>query len=279
MGYKIDHTVNLHWNEIKHAFLKAKSTGEWSSQPQLDQIAKEWHSSPDQGSEPGSWSGGSANQTEQWILHGYFADDFQHTIGQEHNIQTTSIVWNEEEGDPDITRIICGYDDIFLGALQAPSLSGIKIMIDLDFNAQVEAPVIREYGAFCASLINALMESGFDVEIDIRMDTAAMFTGYGGDDVTRKLIRVKEFGELLDFTSFSAAFGPTGMRHLNFTAIGLAGDRLSKVVSAGLGRAIGTAWEVVWDERNRVVELRCDSNTSGFPGSKMAEQAIEAGIM
>jgi hypothetical protein len=264
--------IHLHWTELRAGFLAAAEGKSKSASMAVFEASLDRHSTRSD-----DWTGGTVKDTVDWLLHGYFAEDIQHTIGQDHNIEQTSIVWNEEEGDVSYERLICGYDDVFLGAIQAPSLSGVKIMIDYWFAWSVPNPVIREYGGFCASLINSLMESGFDTEIDISVPMKNLTDR--DDDEKQILIRVKDFGELLDYTDFSAMFSPTGMRHLIFCAEALAAEKIGGVVSDYFASAVRDKWGFEWDENNRVIRIHRDPVATDFPGRKLTEEAYEAGVM
>ena len=270
-------TVVLSWGEVRRAWLSAIRDGKMPIKGghgfsgTLESYARN-PTRIDRG-----FAGGSPAQTCGWIDDGYRTKEIAHSAEYAAISDQQHWTYDEEEGELDIDRVMSGYDHIFLDRETRAARPGMRLMFEYAFACGTDPKVISQYGQWCASLIQSLETSGYDLVVDIWIHLDGLFQ----DDYntrTSVIIRVKEENELSSFTDWSALFAPTGYRHLGFLAKCLAAEKKGTKTTYGLGQTIGGQdWGVTYDRENQTVQVRVNQRAGAkfFPGDRLNEDALK----
>ena len=239
-----------------------------------------------------NWYGGSYGTTCDNLRNGFRAPEFEHSAEYVPLATKKRPTWHDEpEGDLDIGRLYGGYDTAYLVPAEQEKKPGIRVMIEFAFACGVPNKVIEQYGAWVAGLLGALESTGYDLMVDMWIPLDGLFKNDDGmDDYDggrdNVLVRVKRSNEVSDFTEWSALFAPTGYRHLGFCAKMVAGDKIGKVCSDGLGSTLaGFTWGLDYDKDNSILKIRVDQRGYGlyggdaFPTERLNEQAKALGLL
>lgn len=275
------HYVEQEWGEVKRCFLRAMEEGAnfaWPSQPAGQNLGRKFGGDP---YEKQTFYGDKPANTAKYVREGFHAENFLHAVEAVPTQKKPRFVYDELEGELDVSMLLAGYDTPYLDIQKRPAKPGLRLDIDFSFQCSVRATTIAEYGEWVAGLINALETSGFDLEVFLDMTGGNVFQGCG---TFRNMLKVKHFGEKSNFTEWSALFSPGGFRMLGFLAIPLAVDKVpgKHVCSSSLGRAIGgREWKLDYDEQQSRLRVLANqhSDTQQFPGEKLTAQAFEIGVM
>lgn len=286
--------IVIEWADVKHAFLRHVETNEWwTSQPPMARRLKRYHDNPyiehtEGGGGQEGWEGGTPAQTLGWARHGFHAPQFAHSADMVPRSIKRRNSWNRDDGDIDIARLVAGRDDFYLGSVKREARHGLHVQLEYAFAWTVNSATIEAYGAWVAGFLASLESSGYDLVVDVWMPLNAVFTGQSREDGeaqhrTNILIRVKRQNEVSDFTEWSALFAPTGYRHLGFTAIAVAGDKVDRRINAFFGQTVtGKSWGVDYDRDDQTVMITVNQRAGGkdrFPIDKLNRQAAKAGLI
>lgn len=293
MGVNFENIV-IDWADVKRTYLLGVASGHpWLSQPVLARRHRRYHREPyKQHSEGGggqeNWEGGTPAQTLHWTRHGYHAPQFAHSADMVPRSVRRRNSWNPDDGDIDIARLVAGRDDYYLGSTKREARPSLHVQMEYAFAWTVASSTIEAYGAWVAGFLASLEASGYDLVVDVWMPLNAVFAGQDREDEdythrTNILMRVKRQNEVSDFTEWSALFSPTGYRHLGFTAIGVAGDKVRKRVQGYLGQTVtGKSWGVDYDREDQTVMITVNQRAGGndaFPIDRLNKQATKAGLI
>jgi hypothetical protein len=283
--------IVIDWSDVKDRYIASVEKGEnWPTQPAMNDRLLQYGKNPYQKDD---WGGGSGADTLKYLREGFHAPEFSNSAEYVPTANKMRNTWNMEEGDVDIFRMSAGRDDFYLGPQKRLSKPGVRIQIEFAFAAMVSSKTIQEYGAWCAGFIGALETEGYDLVVDMWIPLDNLFEGDGGgyyddgdgDKITRSnvLVRVKRPNEVSDFTEWSSLFGPTGYRHLGFTAKCVAGDKIGKRANGSLGMTLGDkSWGVEYDKDEALVMITCNQRAGGserLPKEHMNKQARECGLL
>lgn len=272
--------VEQEWSEVKHVFMRGISDNvtDWPTQPAGQGLLKKWAAAA---YENDSFYGDKPANTANYVRNGYRAEEFSHAAEGKHIVKKPRFEWDEADGECDVQQLLAGSDTPFLNLVRKESKPGIRLEIDFSFNCSVRAQTIRDYGAWVAGLIAGLETSGYDLEVVFDMSGRNVWHGASGMTLRNFLI-VKRFGEKSNFTDWSALFAPGGFRHLGFTAIPLACDKLGKTCTSGLGQAFGSdGWGVTWTPENSLLRITAEQHAGSkqFPAQKLTNAALETGLL
>lgn len=234
------------------------------------------------------WEGGSHGTTCDNLRHGFRAPEFEHSAAYVPLAPKKRPSWSDEpDGDLEMSRLYGGYDDYFLVPADVEKKPGIRVLIEFAFACGVNNSVIEQYGAWVAGFLGALEQTGYDLEVDMWIPLDGLFID-SEEQGTRDnvLVRVKRQNEVSDFTEWSALFAPTGYRHLGFCAKMVAGDKIGKKCSSGLGMTLGgQTWDLDYDPENSILRVRVDQRGHGmyggnvFPKDTLNAKAVELGLI
>ena len=272
-------TVEVTWAEVRQRYVDSVRHGKRWSQAQQRRLSG-LHAAPYASD---SWEGGSGADTLEWLDNGFYSEELQATpeIPARERVRTG---WSEEDGDIDVGRLYGGYDDFYLEVSPSETKPGLKIIADVWFSAAVGRETINGYGAWLCGLIGSLESNGYDLEVDLRLPVNELCetpSGRRADGATDVLIHVKRAGELSDFTEWSAAFAPTALRHLFFTAQGVAAEKLGKKQTAFMASArTARQWGVTYDADTNTLDITAKMHGgSGFPGETMNAGLESSGLI
>lgn len=285
--------VVVDWTDVKKAYFRGVEKGmSWPSQPSMGRRLWRYNREPyKQHTEGGggqeNWEGGTPSQTLQWLRHGYHAPQFAHSADIVPRSIKRRNSWNVDDGDIDIARLVAGRDDYYLGTTKRESKPGLHVQLEYAFAWTVSSETIEAYGAWIAGFLASLEASGYDLVVDVWMPLNAVFKDQdrfeSDQHRTNILIRVKRQNEVSDFTEWSALFSPTGYRHLGFTAIAVAGDKVDRRIAPYFGQTVtGKSWGVDYDRDDQTVMITVNQRAGGgdaFPVDKLNQQAAKAGLI
>jgi hypothetical protein len=273
--------ITLEWHDVKRHFVECVQDGKrWGATeigPRLAALhtapyAKDWRT---------EWEGGTGADTLGWLRDGFRSEEFEASADLVSVSRRSRVMWSEEDGDVDVGRLYGGYDDFYLSVAESDAKPGLKLEIDFAFAALVQPSTVRQYGAWIAGLIGSLEARGYDLEVTLIDRMTDLWENARGEQ--HVAMRVKRFGELSDFTSWSALFAPTGYRHVVFTALGMACDKVGKTLAAGLGTTLpNSEWGVRYDSEANVLTVMNDQRASGenaCPTEYLTEMLTESGLI
>lgn len=289
--------IVVDWSEVKHTFMRGVETDWWwSSQQPMASRFRRYHADPytaySEGGGGANWEGGTPSDTLNRLRYGYHAESFAHSADMVPRSIKRRNAWNSDDGDIDLGRLMAGRDDFYLGSIKREARHGLHVQIEYAFAWTVNHKTIETYGAWVAGFLASLEASGYDLVVDVWMPLNDMLVGQdsdldeGGEDLyrTNVLIRVKRQNEVSDFTEWSALFSPTGYRHLGFTAIACAGDKVNRRISANFGRTIGgkKTWGVDYDREDQTVMITVNQRAGGRdadPTNRLNRAAAKVGLI
>ena len=276
-GYVV---VEQEYAEVKRVFQRAITDGvtNWPTQPVGQELLEKWMNSA---TEHSSFYGDKPMNTNRYIREGFFSEAFETATEGVLVTKKARFIWDESEGECDANQLLAGSDTPFLHLVKREAKPGIRLEIDFSFNCHVRADTIRDYGAWCCGLIAGLEAKGYDMEIVFDMSGAGVFHDHGIEKLLNFLV-VKRFGEKSNFTEWSALFSPGGFRHIGFTAIPVACDKLGVQVRPGLGRAFGRdGWGVTWTPITNILRITADqqSDNQQFPHKELTAAAIDTELL
>lgn len=269
--------IQIDWSEIKHRFIDSVRHGKsWGQAKQT--ALSDLHANPYQ---IDTWQGGSGAQTLDWLDHGFSAPELQAAAEMIPTSERPRPGWSEEDGDIDVGRLYGGYDEFYFAVGESDTRPGLKVSADVFFAGSVDAGTVRAYGAWLAGLIGALERSGYDLEIDACTPVEQLYDGARGRQNVQ--IRVKRFGELSDFTEWSALFAPTGLRHLVFTGFGVASEKVGKQQTSFMSMTLDKRqadWAVTYDAAENHLRISVSQRHGGeFPADLMNTYLAECELV
>ena len=266
MARKLDITADFADIKMDHlALLDGRLDVDLSRQYYPRDAAAKWLANPDAGQD--GWDGGSANQTRDWIRHGYNAGTA--VAAPVSGAPRKRTRWREEGDDLDITRAWSG-DPTPFSTRETGTKQGIRINVEVAFGAQVEASVVSDYGQWLAKIAAGFSASGHDLEITATTNTAGTFAGSAPQHTDWK-IRLKRFGQASDYAAWSPLFSPTGFRHLTLCWWGIEAERHGHRLAEGLGksRTPDSRWGIEFDAETNTLTITSQYRASSFDAEKM----------
>jgi hypothetical protein len=265
----------IEWSEVKDQFLRCVVGGERWQQHQGARLAR-LHAAPDA---VNAWEGGSGNFTVGVLRHGFKADAFRSAAKRMPEASTRRSRFNQTSGRPSAARVAAGDPNLFKRRQRVDRKPGIRVKIQCGFSASMSVDQIADYGASVAALLKTLQNQGFDMTIDLWIALDGLFSDRPNRGQRENVyVRVKKQGERADFTEWSGIFGPTGYRHLTFTAKCVAADQIGQRATGTLGKCIASDWGVSYDRKTNEVEITA-SQFGTFNAENFKQQASEAGLI
>ena len=265
-------TQLIEWDELRSKFMDCVQDGKPWTGGMAGPLAG-FHAAPYADS---SFYGGAPADTLRWLRDGFDSEAFAAAAGTAPQAPDRKVTWSDEDGDPDVGRLIGGWDDFYFAVDNADAKPPLRVNVAMDFSAMVSAETVAKYGAWVARLVLGLENAGYDLEVNIMSPGQGVWVG-GGKFST--LVRVKRAGELSHFRDWSALFAPTGYRHLIFTSIALGAERFGKVATTGLGGPIASEWTVKHDPASETLEVRANPFSSSFDGAKLDAALAKTGLL
>lgn len=214
-----------------------------------------------------------------WMREGYSNRAMAVGAGFVKTEKKAREVFDEFDGDDiDLDRLFSGDTSFYVTSEPREVKPGLKVNVEMNFNAIVSADTIGQYGGWIASFIEGLEIQGYDMEVNVVSTTRGPFERHRGD-VTSTLT-VKRSGEQARFTGWSCLFAPGAYRSLVWTAEMMGAAKLRKRMSSGMGQAMTkSAWSADFDRETNTVTLNCDGNARKFDGAKMTADAKKHGLI
>lgn len=280
----------IEWRDVKDRYIRSVELGEsWPSQPAMDETLRKFHKQfayNEKSENSDKWYGGTPHETIEWLKYGYYSREILHSAEYVPLALKDHVSWSDEDGEADISRLIGGYDDFYLGISKQIRKPGVRVLIEMSFVWSTSTETIRQYGAWIAGLLQSLEATGYDLTIDIWIPVDEVFEDDAPGIRTHTLIRVKQENEISNFTEWSALFSPAGYRHLVFTAQCVAGDKIGKRVNYLLGHTIGgRTWSCQYDNESSTLKITVDQRPTDmfggdpFPKELLNKQALESGLI
>lgn len=179
---------------------------------------------------------------------------------------------DDPEGDYDHDLYMNGETEYFLTKPKRESLIGLRLNIRYDFNCNVSAKFISEYGQWIGSVIEALQTRGYDLEIMVMQSALHTFT-HDKQGPDQQMVRVSRFGERVMPRDWSALFSPGGYRMLLWLAMFLGADESGEQLSESLGMADGERFDISWEPKRREITFHVNSRGSKkYPAEDMTRK-------
>jgi hypothetical protein len=277
---RLQRVVILDWSELKFKlfdFFENKKG--WRSQPSIDST---WRGLLRDPWTADKWVGLSVVELLDQLRNGYHAPEFANSAERLQGATERRANWNDEDGDPDIGRMISGTDDFFLGMSERNTKPAITVQFETFFSCGVKAKVIAEYGAWLAGLMKAMETYGFDLTVDAWACIDELTTS-DGRERSNILMRVKRQNEYSDFTEWSAILGPGIGRIFAFGSMAMACDKIGKKLTSFIGMSVGDRnWGLEYDREENIVRVTINQRAGGgdaFPRERLTKLAVEAGLI
>lgn len=273
--------IVIEWADVKDKFRDCVELGKsWQSQPVMGSRLSAIHRNP---YEKNTWEGGSGADTLEFLRNGFRAEEFLHSAEYVQQALKKRPSWSDADGEVDTGRLLAGRDDFFLTRAERESRPGLRLQVEFAFACGCSAKTIQDYGAWVAGFIASLESSGYDLVVDLWIPLDDLYEGDPYGMRSNVLVRVKRSNEVSDFTEWSVIFGPTGYRHIGFTAKCVAGDKIGKRATSSLGHTLGgKTWGIEYDREKSNVMITVNQRAyqgENFPMEKLNKQAREAGLI
>jgi hypothetical protein len=272
-----EQTIRIEWADVKRRFIDSVRHGKPWRQAQQDALQR-LHDTPYAVNE---WEGGSGAQTLDWLDNGFYAPELQAAAQIVPTSERVRAGWSEEDGDIDVGRLYGGYDDFYLEVSPSETKPGLRLTADVFFAASTSPQVVKDYGAWIAGLIASLETAGYDLEVALCTPVSALYDGAKGRQNVQ--IAVKRPGELSDFTEWSALFSPTGLRHIVFTAFGVASESIGKRQTAHMAMSLTpqqATWGVTYDAAENHLHISvAQRGPRTFPAELLGGMLADCGLI
>lgn len=216
----------------------------------------------------GGWYGATTPDVIRWLKNGFAVEGLRNVNPEFSQDRDRRRIRYTEEGELQLDLLLSGFDYPFQEWEPRQATPGLRLDIELVFNANISEKTIAEYAHFVGQAVYSFEDLGYDLEINLVMPIQDSVRGWGRSDFN---IRVKRENARTNFTDWSALFSPGGFRHLGFTTIIALGDRENANVDSSLGSARPSGWGVTFDAENRVLRI-CNADQAGFPRLQMEDQ-------
>lgn len=267
-------TIQIEWAAVKQRFIDSvRYQKPWNQAKQAALTADPYAVD--------EWQGGSLAQTLAWLDDGYYAPELQAAAELVPTADRPRQRWSEDEGEVDIDRLYAGEDEYMREMLPSDIKPGLSVTVDAFFAASVSPQTVKDYGAWIVGLVSALERNGYDLAVSVGAPVDELYTGKCPR--TRVEMSVKRAGEMSDFTSWSALFGPTGLRHLFFTAFGVASEQVGEQQTSFMCMTLdkrASDWGVTYDRDANHLHVTVNQRHSGsFPAALLNGQLAECGLV
>jgi hypothetical protein len=267
-------TIVIEWSAVKRRFVDSVRHRKPWNQAKQDALLVDPYAVDD-------WQGGSLAQTLSWLDDGFYAPELQAAADLIPVSPKVRVGWSEEDGDIDVGRLYGGYDDYMLEVSPSETRPGLRVTADAFFAASVNPSTVKAYGAWVAGLIGSLETGGYDLGVSIGAPVDELYEGKCPR--TRVEMTVKRPGEMSDFTEWSAIFAPTGLRHLFFTAFGVAAESVGKQQTSFMCMTLdrkASDWGVSYDPDTNHLHITVNQRDGGkFPAERMNEMLAQSGLI
>jgi hypothetical protein len=268
--------ITVEWADVKRRFVASVRDGERWGQA-MQSTLRGLHDSPYR---PNDWAGGSGADTLGWLDDGFRSADFEEAAIPVPVAEKVRVGWHEEDGDVDLGRLYGGYDDFYLKTSPSETRPGLKVTADCFFAASVSPATVRAYGAFVAKVIGTLEAQGYDLEVELAARVTALSDSRSRSQRDDVCIKVKRPGELSDFTDWSALFAPTGVRHLVFTAFGVASEKVGEQQTSHMAMSLErSSFDVTYDADANHLRITGAQRSSTVDEQRMTDALLTCGLI
>ena len=220
----------------------------------------------------GRWEGFTGGQLERWLHSGY-------QIGNALDLgnllpvrEKRKYVFSEDDGEFNLDLVLSGEDRYLSDWTKKISMPGVGIEAEIAMAASTDSSVLSAYFQWLNQMIYSLEVAGIDTQIDLIYNCASgLFRGHDSRRFVTQ-IRVKQEGEISDFSSWSAMVSPASLRGLMFAAICKHAERNSVTVQSGLGRRDRSEWSVKYDPKRQRIIVNPAWPGAPFPEAQMSRQ-------
>lgn len=271
----IERDTVIEWADVKRQFVSCVRDGARWNQPQGERLAR-LHADP---ARSDRWEGGSGAFTLGVLENGFHSPAFTANPARIPQAQKRRGKWNPHAGRPSGFKLQVGDPNFRKRRVRQSRKPSIRVKVQAAWSGAVNVQDIAAYGACVAGLLRSLEQQGFDLTVDLWICLDRLFSDRTGSGQRENVyVRVKRSGQRADFTEWSGVFGPTGYRHLIFTAKCVAADKLGLRATSSLGGCIRSAYGITYDRAAGEIEITCSQNGS-FDADSFRQQAKDAGLI
>lgn len=220
------------------------------------------------------WIGATIPETTEWLDRGYVVEGLTGIDSSLFPAKPRRRIKYSEEGDEMLIDLAwSGVDEHFIEHDKRMTKPGLKVDIELCFDANFGAKIIADYQRWIARMLQSIEEAAIDVEVDITNRASAVYEGTSYSQIAESRVRVKESGEASDFASWSAMFSPGGFRQLSFAAIVFSAEFHGLDAKRSLGSAeYAKDWVCAYDVETNTLSIANPGSSREFPEFEMTEK-------
>ena len=228
-------------------------------------------------SEDAAWFVGATGAAIQHRLdHGYAIDakDVAMPGGSTEYVMPV-VELDDETGDLLVDQVLSGEELYRADWSETVQPKSLTIRACIGMHAGTDAAVIGAYNEWILKIIDAAQRRGVSPDVELWIGVKGGIVR-SPKDLMRVRIPLVKSGEMVDAAAWRAYLTPGAFRSLGFVALALAGDKIGRSLTAGLGAPTNTAWKITHEDG--VLDIECPGGDVKFPEELLDQMLSEAGI-
>lgn len=249
------------WNSIQKNGSKGLPTGGKAQSYHAD---GDWRADQ-KGSE---WIGFNGKQMADALNHGVWPEGGSTlNFDGDREIFTPRVDVDPEQGDFMYEERYS--DNPFCRWDSQPEARALKIRAEFTFDCSVKAEVLAAYNEWLLNAIDAAEAQGISPEVELTITVETPFKEDRAKEVYRIVIPVVQSGTLNDAVAWRAFLSNGAFRMLGFVAMGIAGTKLGRNTTGGLGYPTCSEWKADLSEDREVITIMTDGGARSFAPEKL----------
>jgi hypothetical protein len=268
------HTVTVTPREIREAWSTIQRGANPFSERQARTVLVTQHLKSYRGHEVCTFVGASGAQIQDRLDHGYTPEgEISAKLSGAEEYVVPAPWLDEEEGDLLVDQVLSGEELYRVQWQDQNAPRSLTIRANITFSARVNARELGRYTEWVLKVADAARRSGAVPTIELAVTISGVFAG--SKDKITVLIPLCEPGEVVDEVSWRAYLAPGAFRSLGFVAIGLAADKLGRMLVPTLGHPSNEGWAVA--QNDDVLSITCPGGMVSFPEADL-DAMLEAAV-
>lgn len=227
----------------------------------------------------GGWSGGTAWDMSQWLIHGY-KERLTKYEGDLFVKNDKRSFFFDEEGELDVPLAYSGHDYPYLNQHPRKRKPGIKIIFASSFSNYVPNNYIKGYSSAIGKLVHTLEQNGYDVEAVARYPINGMLNG----EPLVLDVGLTYKDQITNIEDWDAILSPAGFRKFVFACFDLCGVRTNKTVNYYYGVPLANPnGDIIYnfhaESRELYIYPNGQTNEKAFKEKELLEAIKNEGIL